>query len=1031
MKNFLRQSLAKKVILFAFIIGLVSPSAMAYTDGGYPIGTSPVGVIQPVGIGQLVAVVAPSVQNLNVSTATGSATVSFSLNTSATATVWIKDSTDTIVKTLIFDNSLSAGQTYSYNWNGTDNNNQPVSSGSYKAQVVAYNTVSSDIKNYSFNYNAGSVATAPVVSVSANPGSFDPTKGQTTTVSYSLNTSASLRVEVKLNGSTIRTLRPQTDQSTGSYQLVWNGTNDSGTTMAPNTYSIEVYASNGAGSDLKTASVTITNTPTEVTPVVSVSANPGSFDPTLNQTTTVNYSLNTSASLRVNVMQGSTTVKTLRTLSQQSAGSYQLVWDGRDSNGNLMGVGSYTVQVYATNGAGSDTESASVSIVSNTTVTAPNITNVYANPTPFNPNNVNTRVYFTLDKTATVSVSILDGSSTVKNLVSSTSLGAGTYYYEWNGRDSNGNLVSDKVYTARVTASNSAGSDTESASVEVQTSTNGTCDNLITGHYVSPSAFDPDQTNTEISYTLAKGAYVSVRILDNSSTFRTLLSSQYQSAGQQYVTWNGKDSSGNFAEDQTYTYEIRATASGCSDDVETGSVRVQIGNSNQNDWPSTDENLIQNLTVQNEVFNPNNAERSTVSFELTNRAELKVQVMSGNTVIRTLRDVTSQASGDYSYSWDGRDNNGDIVNDAVYQFRVMADDSTDTDTDRAYVEVDTNGSIIGVPSSDRCAGYRDVSINSPFCKAIELMSERGIFQGYSDGTFRPNATINRAETVKVITLALGYTVNAGGTYNNGYRDTSSTAWYAPYLYVAKRNGIATGYPDNTFRPSNTINRVELLRVFLEGNQTSLYTCNSQPYDDTPINPDTRWYMKYACYAKQNDLMSSGYNNMLYPAEAMTRGDVANLFYDFETKGLYSDFVLSRTGNYYNNNNSVCVSYNSDGTCASYSTNNSNTCVQYNSDGTCYRYSTNNSNTCVQYNSDGTCANYSNSNTCLQYNTNGTCASYQYNNNTNSNYYCAEYDITDTCVRWSNSSSNQYSYNYNNNSNGYYVYQNGRYVWVSY
>lgn len=950
MKNILRQSLAKKMILFAFIIGLVSPSAMAYQDGGYPLGTSPALQFEPVGKGQLVAAVAPSVQNLNVSPTTGNASVSFSLNTQATTTVWIKDTTGIIVKTLAFDNELNAGQVYSYQWNGTDNSGNKVTSGSYRAEVLVYNSASSDLKGYTFNFIAGSVSTVPAVTVGTYPTSFNPSVGEYTTVNYSLNTSASLRVEVKLGNTVVKTLRAQSEQGAGSYQLIWNGRNADNIIMAANSYTVEVYASNNSGSDLKTASVTVVSNPVAIAPVVSVYANPTSIDLGLNQSTTITYTLNTNASLRVDVKQGNTVIKSLRNLSEQGAGTYNLNWDGKNPT---VAVGTYTIEVYATNAGGSDAKTTSVTVVNNPSVTAPNVTNLYASPTPFNPNNENTRVYFNLDKTADTTVAILDGSNTVKTLVNGASLAAGTYYYEWNGRNTSGNVVGDKVYTARVTASNTAGTDTESTSVEVKTSGSGTCD-MITSHYVNPTTFDPEDRDAQINYNLSRTSGVTVRIKDGSSILRTIISNQNQSSGQNYVSWNGRESNGSYASDKSYTYEIRAFVSGCSDDVETGTVRVdRNGSSNgyENDWPSTDEELVRNVIVRNEIFDPRNGERSTVEFDLTRRADLKVEVLDGTTVVKVLRDANGQASGEYSYSWDGRNTNGDRVSDKVYQFRIMADDGYDTDTDRAYVEVDTDGIIIGFPDANRCAGYRDVSVNSPFCKAIELMSERGIFQGYSDGTFRPYASINRAETVKVVTLALGYSVNTGGTYRNGYRDTSDTAWYAPYLYEAKREGIATGYPDGTFRPSNTINRVELLRVFLEGNQTSLYTCGTQPFTDTPINADTNWYMKYACYAKDHGLMNSEYSSNLYPAQAMTRGDVADLFYDFEVKGLYSSFVRARTG--YNNNN----------------------------------------------------------------------------NNLYTDRYCLEYDRYGTCSRY----SSVYTGNndYNNTNDGYYVYRDGRYVWVAY
>ena len=882
MKNLLRNSLAKKLILTAFVMGLVSTSAMAAYQIG-PVGSvsSIKPVISPAALATLapttsaqVSAVAPIVSNLNVTPSTGSASIAFSLNTTAYTTIWIKDMSDTIVKTVIFDNNLTAG-TYSYTWNGTDNNNAAVTSGNYKAQVAVYNTASQDAKSYTFNFTGnggGGTVTAPVVSVSVAPTSFDPTKGQSTTVSYSSNASASVGVVVKQNGSVVKTLRASSVQPAGSYTLTWNGLSDSGVTMAPNTYTVEVNAVNTAGTDTKTASVTIAN----------------------------------------------------------------------DS----------------------------------TSVTAPNITNVYGTPTPFNPNSENTRIYFTLDKTATVSVDVLDtNSNSIRNLANGTSLTAGTYYYEWNGRNSSGNLVNDGTYRVRVNASNTAGSDTEYASVEVKTSTNGGSCDLVTSDYANPSTFNPNNDSSLIYYTLSRTADVTVRIKDGSSTVRTLVDNDSLTSGSKISSWNGRDQDGDFVSNGTYTYEIRASVSGCSDDIETGSVYVtgSTDGGYDNDWPSTNEDLVRNLTVDPEIFQPLDGERATVRFNLSRSAELRVQILDGSRIVKSLRDTGSskQSSGDYSYTWDGRDSSGHLVSDKVYQVRVMADDGNDTDTDRAFVELDTDGIIIGFDENDRCAGFRDVSKYSPFCKAIELMSKKRIFDGYSDGTFRPYEKINRAETAKVVVLALNYDVDTNGYFSKQYKDTVANAWYTPYLEVARRNDIATGYPDGTFRPASTINRVELLRIFLEGNRLSLSSCSPQPFDDTPISKDTDWYMKYACYAKYNGLMNSEYSNKLFPADAMTRGDVADLFYDFEVKGLYSQY--DQNGYYYDNytdpnNDRYCVSYD--------------------------RY--------------------------------GTCTQYQYNSNSNpANRTCVARNSYGDCTRWE---YDTYSYN---NGDGYYVYRNGQYVWVSY
>lgn len=871
MKNLFRNSLANKLILTAFVMGLVSTSAMAAYQIG-PVGSFDTGVTTTT----QVAAVAPTISNLNVTPSTGSASISFSLNTTAYTTIWIKDMSDNIVKTVIFDNNLSAGS-YSYTWNGTDNNNAAISSGSYKAQVGVYNTASQDAKSYTFNFTSsgGGTVTVPVVSVSVAPTTFDPSKGQSTTVSYSSTSSAAVGVFVKQNGAVVKTLRASSVQPAGSYALTWNGASDSGTTMLPNTYTVEVNAVNTAGTDIKTASVTIAN---DIIP----------------------------------------------------------------------------------------------------SVTAPNITNVYGTPTPFNPNSENTRIYFTLDKTATVSVDVLDGNSnSIRNLTNGTSITAGTYYYEWNGRNSSGNLVSDSTYRLRVNAGNTAGSDTEYTSVEVKTSTNGGSCDLVTTHYVNPGTFNPNNTDALINYNLSRTATVTVRIKNGSSTVRTLVDNQSLSSGSKVTSWNGRNTDGNYVSNGSYTYEIRSSVNGCSDEVESGSVYVTGSNNNgdyENDWPSTNEDLVKNLTVDPEIFQPLDGERATVRFTLARSAELRVQILDGTRIVRSLRDTGSsnQSSGSYSYTWDGRDSSGRLVSDKVYQVRVMADDGEDTDTDRAFVELDTDSIIIGFDENDRCAGFRDVSKYSPFCKAIELMSKKHIFDGYSDGTFRPYEKINRAETAKVVVLALDYNVDTNGYFGKQYKDTIANAWYSPYLEVAQRNDIATGYPDGTFRPASTINRVELLRVFLEGNRLSLSSCSPQPFDDTPIGKDTDWYMKYACYAKFNGLMNSEYSNKLFPADAMTRGDVADLFYDFEVKGLYSNY----------DNNS-------------------------------YEY-----NNYTDPNNDRYCTSYD------RY---GTCTQYEYNSNSNpANRTCVARNSYGDCTRWEY--DNDYSYN---NGDGYYVYRNGQYVWVSY
>jgi hypothetical protein len=102
--------------------------------------------------------------------------------------------------------------------------------------------------------------------------------------------------------------------------------------------------------------------------------------------------------------------------------------------------------------------------------------------------------------------------------------------------------------------------------------------------------------------------------------------------------------------------------------------------------------------------------------------------------------------------------------------------------------------------------------------AIRYLFGKGVVAGYSDSSFKPNATINRAEFVKIIVgSVLGYdpkddTSEAYSSEGLPFTDVESGAWYIPYLWTGVQKGLIAGYPDGTFRPSRTINLSEAAKI---------------------------------------------------------------------------------------------------------------------------------------------------------------------------------------------------------------------------
>lgn len=103
--------------------------------------------------------------------------------------------------------------------------------------------------------------------------------------------------------------------------------------------------------------------------------------------------------------------------------------------------------------------------------------------------------------------------------------------------------------------------------------------------------------------------------------------------------------------------------------------------------------------------------------------------------------------------------------------------------------------------------FSDVPLSRWYGQAVNALAQIGVFHGYGDGTFHPNAPITRAELVKAITACVP---SEGG--NNPFSDVSSGHWaYQAILTAASKKWI-NGYPNGTFRPGKSISRAETVAI---------------------------------------------------------------------------------------------------------------------------------------------------------------------------------------------------------------------------
>lgn len=107
------------------------------------------------------------------------------------------------------------------------------------------------------------------------------------------------------------------------------------------------------------------------------------------------------------------------------------------------------------------------------------------------------------------------------------------------------------------------------------------------------------------------------------------------------------------------------------------------------------------------------------------------------------------------------------------------------------------------------SGFTDVASGAWYNNAVSTLTRAGILDGYEDGSFRPNASITRAEFTKI---AVSFFKHAGGASAHPFNDVPDSAWYAEFVKAAAELGLIDGYEDGTFRPNAPITRAEACTI---------------------------------------------------------------------------------------------------------------------------------------------------------------------------------------------------------------------------
>ncbi|KFI34921.1 hypothetical protein HX99_07080, partial [Peptococcaceae bacterium SCADC1_2_3] len=108
--------------------------------------------------------------------------------------------------------------------------------------------------------------------------------------------------------------------------------------------------------------------------------------------------------------------------------------------------------------------------------------------------------------------------------------------------------------------------------------------------------------------------------------------------------------------------------------------------------------------------------------------------------------------------------------------------------------------------------YSDVPENYWAAGVIKELCEKGILDGYPDGTFRPRNDITRAEFTKIIAVALGLAEEDPATPT--FKDVAPGDWYYGVVEAAAKADLVKGYGKGLFKPNAKITREEITAILI-------------------------------------------------------------------------------------------------------------------------------------------------------------------------------------------------------------------------
>lgn len=160
--------------------------------------------------------------------------------------------------------------------------------------------------------------------------------------------------------------------------------------------------------------------------------------------------------------------------------------------------------------------------------------------------------------------------------------------------------------------------------------------------------------------------------------------------------------------------------------------------------------------------------------------------------------------------------------------------------------------------------FPDVTMKQWYAPHISFLYSNNMMSGYRDGTFKPTKEITRAEAVIMLGKSQGLDGKARKTV---FKDVGINNTASGFIQSAYEKGILSGFPDGSFRPTQTVTRAEMALLIQNTYKFEIDPAIKMPFND--VHPEQAAYEAIKAITQRK--ITNGYTTESFePSKFMNR-----------------------------------------------------------------------------------------------------------------------------------------------------------------